>query len=380
VNRKLDVYWDESEKLPLSWKQLRYESTPSSTDWISFISDNKDQKSITKEDDDIEQKSITRSNTYKRNDSFDDNQEHDFDVDSNHIMLTRTLMSSDDASYQVKYLKVPPKHTFLFSCCKGFYSFLFGDVNVNYSMNDKDSYHRKKSTKNTTMNNSPVSPPQPLSTTTFVWRRIKYNAYSIFLTFFITLTIFPAWITKIISVNQCKNVHDRFANDLFVPSLIVMFNISDFIGRMVAGKTNLRYVDDENDDTTMDCATAVPVPDSGMKYSRKITTLALVRLLFLPLFLLCNTGIASSESSNITSRGWIVDSDIYSVTLLISLAFTNGYVSTLSFIHAPSLIPSSDDMQSVVSTIMNFSVGLGLLAGSSSSFVYTTIGSHVGKT
>jgi hypothetical protein len=102
-------------------------------------------------------------------------------------------------------------------------------------------------------------------------------------------------------LNQCKNVHDRFENDLLVLSLIVMFNISDFIGRMVAGKTNLRFVDDENDDTNMDCATAVPVPDSGMKYSRKITTLALVRSLFLRLVVFCNTGTASSESSNITS-------------------------------------------------------------------------------
>jgi hypothetical protein len=91
--------------------------------------------------------------------------------------------------------------------------------------------------------------------------------------------------------------------------------------------------------------------------------------MFLPLFLLLKA--PNNRFPTIFSNDWLPP------LFTASLAYTNGWISTLAFTFAALSVPSDDDIQQMSSTILNFAVGLGLLSGSLLSFVYTFVGSRV---
>jgi equilibrative nucleoside transporter 1/2/3 len=177
---------------------------------------------------------------------------------------------------------------------------------------------------------------------------LKISASTIFFTFLITITIFPSWITRLESVHECEDRHDRLSNDLFVPGLIVLFNIFDLLGRVSAGYTNSNQL---------------------LKSGALVRMGALTRIMFLPLFLLLKA--PNNRFPTIFSNDWLPP------LFTASLAYTNGWISTLAFTFAALSVPSDDDIQQMSSTILNFAVGLGLLSGSLLSFVYTFVGSRV---
>ena len=182
----------------------------------------------------------------------------------------------------------------------------------------------------------------------FVCKQLKVPLLMIFITFFITLSVYPNWITKLQSKGWCQDQHNRLSNELFIPLLIATFNIFDWVGRITAGNINL---------------------DKVANLSIKLMLTAGARLVFLPLFLFC-----FASGSTITPSTNIFFNDFYPICFLVLFAFTNGLVTTLSFMYAPRLIPSNDEVQCMSSTILNFTVGIGVLSGSLFSFVYNYIG------
>lgn len=193
-----------------------------------------------------------------------------------------------------------------------------------------------------------LTPRQEVSSDS--WGFLKISASTVFLTFLITITIFPSWITRLESVHECKDKHDRISNDLFIPGLIVLFNMFDLLGRVTAGYTN---------------------PNQLLKSGPFLRIGALTRMAFLPIFLLF-------KAPNHRFPTFLTN-DFFPAFFTASLAFTNGWISTLAFTFAALSVPDEDGIQQVSSTILNFAVGLGLMGGSLLSFVYTFIGSRNGS-
>lgn len=172
-----------------------------------------------------------------------------------------------------------------------------------------------------------------------VMKLINVPALSVFFTFTVTIGVFPSLTVFIESTNKCNDINDRFSNDLFTPLLFLFFNLFDLIGRVLAGVYN-SWVNVTN-----------------IKY------LSLARLIFVPLFLLCN--ISDSKLPNVFVN------DFWPFFFMTILALSNGYVSSNCMMMGPSLVDAKD--ASLVGTIMIFSLTFGLLAGSCVSFLVVLI-------
>eukprot|EP01083_Nonionella_stella_P136942 416828_1 len=188
------------------------------------------------------------------------------------------------------------------------------------------------------------------SVTGEAWQCIKKPVISIFMTFFVTITIFPSWVTKLQSVQQCLDEKSRFRNDLFFPALIALFNIFDLMGRTASGYVDIRG-------------------QSPRSFDKKLAAASYARFMFFPLFLLLN-----AAGSILAPPIKIFFHDGFPVIFTILLAFTNGFVSCLSFIQASASTPQSEDVQQIASTILNLAVGGGLFSGSLFSFFYNFVG------
>jgi hypothetical protein len=178
-----------------------------------------------------------------------------------------------------------------------------------------------------------------------VWRYIKGPATCIFLTFFVTLSLFPTWTSELASARRCK-AGFRIYNDLFTPFTFVLFNVGDFVGRLMVPYLPLQ---------------------KSPSLSKGLVALSLLRFVSFPLLFLC------VRSGSLQDRRIEVRSDIYSVAVQFLLATTNGLLVSSSFVLAPSLLPH-EGMQDRMSEILQLALSLGLLAGSFFSFFVVKLG------
>lgn len=179
-----------------------------------------------------------------------------------------------------------------------------------------------------------------------VLRVIKTPALTVFIVFTITICLFPATIVFLLSEHHC-NTEERFFNDLFVPFFFVLFNLGDFLGRVIAG-----YF------------TPVFTP-------KNIWVAGSLRVLFIPLFLLCN--LSNSQLPV------LFHSDAFPVVFMVLFALSNGYVSSTCMQMGPAMVPSAD--APLAGVIMIFCLTAGLMGGAVVSFPVTAISQgHVGAT
>lgn len=178
-----------------------------------------------------------------------------------------------------------------------------------------------------------------------VLRVIRIPAATVFSVFVTTICLFPATIVFLLSEHHC-DTDERFFNDLFVPFFFVLFNLGDFLGRVIAG-----YF------------TPIFTP-------KNIWIAGCMRLIFIPLFLLCN--LSNSQLPVIFT------SDAWPVIFMIFFALSNGYVSSTCMQMGPAMVPSSD--APLAGTIMIFCLTAGLMGGAVVSFPVTAISQgHVGS-
>lgn len=175
-----------------------------------------------------------------------------------------------------------------------------------------------------------------------VWECVKGPALCIFLTFFITLGLFPGWTSGIQSVHQCQK-NNRFANDLWVPSSFLLFNIGDFMGRWWAAGDAARH----------------DLAHPPEQRSKKLVRLSVLRFGLFPLLFLCYTG-----SSAPVLGGWVIRSDLYALVVQWLLATSNGFLVSAAFLHAPSTLHNVAQQGERMSEILSLAVSLGLLGGS----------------
>ncbi|KAH9894388.1 nucleoside transporter-domain-containing protein [Cubamyces lactineus] len=157
--------------------------------------------------------------------------------------------------------------------------------------------------------------------------------------FVVTLAVFPPITISVTPTNPL--VHPL----LFSAIHFLMFNIGDFVGRSICS-----------------------LPSLHVWSARRLLTLSLLRTLFIPLFLMCNVQWASKSSG-----GPIISSDIVFMTIVLLFGLTNGYVSSMCMMAAPSLTHNprlkgrAEDVD-VAATVASFFLVGGLAVGSVVSF------------
>jgi hypothetical protein len=188
-----------------------------------------------------------------------------------------------------------------------------------------------------------------------VFSAIKGPVSCVYLTFAVTLCLFPSWVSQLRSTHECESSHFRMSNDLYVPFSFVVFNLGDLCGRVLSAK----------------------IPVERIRHmSLKLVIAAVCRFLFFPLFLFCVAGDAAEGlTSSSSSSRMVIESDVYSLAVQFFFAFTNGILISCSFMHAPHLVTGS--MQERASEMMTFAVSFGLLSGSLLSFQFSELAARL---
>ncbi|KAJ7781611.1 nucleoside transporter-domain-containing protein [Mycena metata] len=176
-----------------------------------------------------------------------------------------------------------------------------------------------------------------------IWRVAKANVIyevAVSLVFLVTLAVFPAITTSILPTNP--NTHPL----LFSAVHFLVFNVGDFGGRNICSFPRLQVWS-----------------------AKRLLTLSLARILFIPLFLLCNLQRPSEAG---TPSSAIINSDVVFMLLLFFFGMSNGYVSSLCLMAAPSLehnprLQGRTDVD-VAATVASFCLVGGLALGSFCSF------------
>jgi Nucleoside transporter len=181
-----------------------------------------------------------------------------------------------------------------------------------------------------------------LNETQQVWSIVKKPAACIFLVFFVTLGLFPGWVSQLRSTHECREPYFRIQNDLYTPAAFCLFNAGDFVGRILSAQLSLSRI---------------------RNLSNKLVMAAAVRVTFFPLFFLCVGGSRDGRAAAGTT-GPVIHSDFYSFMIQSGFSLTNGLLLTTAFAHAPSLLANVTHVQERSSEILNFAVVFGLLIGS----------------
>lgn len=156
--------------------------------------------------------------------------------------------------------------------------------------------------------------------------------------FVITLAIFPVITITIQSTNP--NTHPL----LFTAIHFLMFNLGDFFGRYICS-----------------------FPSVITWSAARILAFSIVRTLFIPIFLLCNTVQGPSRGLP------VISSDFVYMLLVGALGLSSGYVSTLCMLgassleHNPRLRQRREDVP-IASTVAGFCLIVGLAIGGFGSF------------
>jgi len=182
-----------------------------------------------------------------------------------------------------------------------------------------------------------------------VFKKIWVQAFSVWMVFFVTLSLFPGVATMMkpqvdsgstlytmadvffdpnsgsISSSSSSSGSLTWLEEWFSLILITLFMIFDFIGRLL--------------------------PSFFIVFSPKTLWIPIVvRTIFFPLFSLMAAGI------------WTVGVNYFAPIVMILFAFTNGYFSTLAMIFGPA--GTEPEESEVASTIMSFSLNFGIFCGS----------------
>ncbi|XP_077537597.1 equilibrative nucleoside transporter 1-like isoform X3 [Haemaphysalis longicornis] len=158
---------------------------------------------------------------------------------------------------------------------------------------------------------------------------------SIALIFWVTLSIFPAVMVLIVSTHADSG--SIMSTKLFLPiSGFLVFNVGDLVGRIVSG--------------------FLPLPAS---WRRTLFALCLSRVVFIPLFLLCN----AYPRYNLPV---LFESDTAFVVLMVFFSVSNGYLVTPALTHASK--STATENQEMAGSMAAVFLGLGLLLGSVSSY------------
>uniref|UniRef100_A0A672PVG2 Solute carrier family 29 member 1 (Augustine blood group) n=1 Tax=Sinocyclocheilus grahami TaxID=75366 RepID=A0A672PVG2_SINGR len=169
-------------------------------------------------------------------------------------------------------------------------------------------------------------------------RQIWIMAFSVCFAFTITIGTFPA-----ITVDVKSTIADGGKWELyFIPvSCFLLFNVFDWLGRSL---------------------TAVCMWPG--KDSKLLPGLLVARVIFVPLFMLCNVQPRYNLPVYFSHDGWFI-------AFMILFAFSNGYLASLCMCFGPKKVDASE--AETAGAIMAFFLSLGLALGASLSFLFRAL-------
>lgn len=162
--------------------------------------------------------------------------------------------------------------------------------------------------------------------------------FTVAFVFVVTLMIFPSITSMIKSIHRHPSASRFFDDDIFVAMHFLIFNIGDWVGRILP-----LYISTFNPSVLL--------------------VFAGLRVLFIPLFLVCNV-VAAERNMPLLIR-----SDGAYFVLLGLFSVTSGWICSLTMMAAPQqpFLRSSAE-KSLVGSLMSFSLVVGLAIGGSLSF------------
>ncbi|KAM3825205.1 equilibrative nucleoside transporter 2 isoform 1-T3 [Vipera latastei] len=166
-----------------------------------------------------------------------------------------------------------------------------------------------------------------------VLKKIWLLALSIVMDFSITLSVFPAITTKVVSSTQ-----DPYWQDYFTPvCCFLLFNVMDWLGR-----SSTSYF-------------LWP-----QKHLRLLPAAVGLRIVLIPMFLLCNI-------PRQTNWPVLFPHDAWFVVLMVVFSLSNGYFVSLTMCLAPKQVQPEES--ELAGAIMTFFLALGLSCGAALSFL-----------
>ncbi|KAI9891727.1 MAG: hypothetical protein M1814_002477 [Vezdaea aestivalis] len=168
-----------------------------------------------------------------------------------------------------------------------------------------------------------------------LFSKLRWHSIAIFFSFALTM-LFPVYTQAITSVRPPNRTPPLLQKDSFIPLGLLMWNIGDLSGRLI---------------------TAVPF-FSRPQYPKLILTMSICRILFIPLYHLCN----------LDGKGAVVNSDaFYLFVVQLGFGLSNGWVGSTCMM-APKFYVN-DREKEVAGAYMGLMLVAGLSVGSFLSFL-----------
>ena len=169
-----------------------------------------------------------------------------------------------------------------------------------------------------------------------ILKKISGKAASVFIVFSVTLTCFPAIMAGISSTN--KGDGSIWDNELFSTLVVfLLFNLGDWIGRILAG-----------------------IGQIVNEKSKWLMILCISRIVFIPLFLMCNY-----EHRLLP---YVFKHDYWPIIINILFSVSNGYLGSLGMMYGPKMVPV--EYGETAGTMMSLFLQLGLTCGACLSFAF----------
>lgn len=171
-----------------------------------------------------------------------------------------------------------------------------------------------------------------------LFKKVQWLALAVYLCFTVTM-VFPVFTAEIESVQDPSSRSRLFEPAIFIPLAFLFWNMGDLLGRL---------------------SVLVPQLADLTRYPRALFALAVLRLVFIPLYLLCN----------IRGRGpvGIGNSDFfYLFVVQLGFGLTNGFLSSSCMMGAGRYV--TVDEREAAGGFMSMMLVAGLTTGSLLSFL-----------
>ena len=170
-----------------------------------------------------------------------------------------------------------------------------------------------------------------------LFHKLRWLAMAVFINFGVTMLVFPVFTQKIQSVREPVAAPRLFQPACFVPLAFLFWNAGDLMGRLIP---------------------LVPKIAASVKYPRTIFTITILRIVFIPLYLLCN----------INGRGTGIHSDaFYLLIVQFPFGLSNGFVGSICMMGASHWVATHE--REAAGELMVFMLVGGCAFGSLLSFL-----------
>jgi equilibrative nucleoside transporter 1/2/3 len=168
-----------------------------------------------------------------------------------------------------------------------------------------------------------------------LFKKLPYLSLAVFIVFSITM-VYPVFTQEILSNTPTDTAPRILKPASFIPLGFLLWDLGDLLGRM---------------------APLVPVLSGGVRHPKLIFIASALRIVFVPLYLLCN----------IRGRGAVVPSDaFYLIVVQLLFGLTNGYLGSSCMMGAPEWVEPEE--REAAGSFMGLMLVSGLTAGGLLSF------------